>query len=109
MPRRRVECPYEEAPSTPPGRLSTGLTTGLYQNWAQRVRASHKTELVMLRTTLEEKTRWTAAALQWGGTLSDWLRQAAEEAIEIGKAQAEFRALVMSKPPKKKRTGKRVA
>jgi hypothetical protein len=69
----------------------------------------HKSAVVMLRASPAEKAAWEAAAREWSGSLSDWLRLAAAEYLEVCASRAELRALARSKPPAKKRTGRRVA
>lgn len=73
------------------------------------VRIPHKTAVVMLRMTPQEKAAWETAARQWSGSLSDWLRQAAAEYLELCASRAELHALATTRPPRKKRTGRRVA
>jgi len=67
----------------------------------------HKSAVIMLRVSPEEKVAWEAAAREWSGSLSDWLRLAGAEYLEVCASRAELRALATSRPPAKKRTGRR--
>ena len=61
----------------------------------------HKSAIVMLRVSPEEKALWTAAAEHWMGSLSDWLRKAADRSVrEYEEAQAAARAT--AKTPRKR-------
>jgi hypothetical protein len=67
----------------------------------------HKSAVIMLRVSPEEKAAWEASARQFFVSVSAWLRLAAAEYLEMCDSRAELRALATSRPPAKKRTGRR--